>query len=98
LDQTKDESIIIGDMELVANPQERKEHLVRHVAEVLGADVVINAASITQDAVNKELARIALTDAERANALREELEARMSRGPGARIVRERKIRKAAAKK
>lgn len=98
LDQTKDESIIVGDMELVANTQERKEHLVRHVADILGSDVVINAASITQDAVNKELARIALTDAERANALREELEARMSRGPGARIVRERKIRKATAKK
>lgn len=93
LDQEKLPSIQIEELglHLTADPQERKEHLTPTLIEILGSDFVLANASITQVAVDRHLDLIALRDPDKARELRTALDTRMSRGPGARIVRGPKI-------
>lgn len=98
LDQNRLETIPMGDKELAADAQKKEEHITSVVAEILGTEFIVANASITKDAVEKELARIAVLHGEEvAREKRLELEAKMLRRPGPRIVRERKLRKTETK-
>lgn len=97
LDQEHLSAIPMKDFEIHADAQRREEHTTPVVAEVLGQAFVLQYASVTKDAVEKELDRIAIMDPELAKEKRLELEARIKRTPGARPVKTRKLKPAASK-
>lgn len=98
IDQEHISAIPMNDFEIHADQQKREEHVTSVVAEVLGNEFVLTYGKLTKDAVEKELDRIALTDRELATQKRIELEAKIKRSPGARIVKTRKLKKESASK
>lgn len=95
LDQNHLSTIPMNDFEIHADQQTREEHDTKVVADVLGVEFVVAFGKLTKDAIEKQLDLLATGDPELAKQKRAELEARIKRSPGPRIVKTRKLKKAA---
>lgn len=98
LDQEHLDAIEAGETDLYTTQATNKDHRLPVVAEVFGVEFILRHAAITQKAVDSELARLTLSEPDRATEMRQFLEANMDLSPGPRIVRERATRKEKIKK
>lgn len=77
--------------EIVANPESRKKWNMAAVVTIMGNDFVLANASVTQEAIKREVDLISRTDPEKARAIQANLDGAYATVPGPRPVRTRKI-------